>query len=332
VAAKRNAPTVRALFSGPMSPAPWHPKRLLVSHALHEGLGDYLLARRPDLEVRARGLTEITAADVEWAEVLVGFRVPSEGYWQKLRWIHCIGAGVDAFAFRTGLSPDTLLTRTSEDFGPQMGEFCLTRALAVTQRLRHLEAEQRARSWKPKHPEQIRGTRALVVGTGTVGRGIARAFLGVGCVVEGVSRSGAAREPFSRVYPVPAFAEAVRGARWLVLACPLTEETFHFLDRARLAECAGAYLVNVGRGPLVEESALPSALDRGWLSGAALDVFEKEPLPEDSPLWAHPAVTLSPHISGLTTIPGAAAGFLACLADVEAGRRPALAVDSSRGY
>src|SRR5437867_2436631 len=129
-------------------PAPWFPKRILVSHALHEGLGDYLLERRPDLEVRARGLNEITAQEIEWAEVLVGFRAPREGPWQKLRWIHCIGAGVDAFSFRTGLAPYTLLTRTAEDFGPMMGEYCLARALAITQGLRQLEAAQRARLWQ----------------------------------------------------------------------------------------------------------------------------------------------------------------------------------------
>jgi D-2-hydroxyacid dehydrogenase (NADP+) len=315
-----------------MNPAPWHPKRILVSHTLHEGLGDYLLAHRPDLEIRARGATEITTEDVEWAEVLVGFRPPRSGPWRTLRWIHCIGAGVDAFAFRTGLSPGTLLTRTSEDFGPQMGEYCLSRALAVTQRLRRLDAEQQARTWKPKHPEQIRNTRVLIVGTGAVGRGIAGAFLGAACAVDGVSRSGASRAPFDRVHAMADFAEAVRGVRWLVLACPLTEDTHHLLDQDRLSQCDGAYLINVGRGPLVQEAVLPMALDRGWLGGAALDVFETEPLPGESPLWERAEVTISPHISGLTTIPGAGDGFLAALADVEAGRRPALAVDPARGY
>ncbi len=315
-----------------MNPAPWHPKRILVSHTLHEGLGDYLLARRPDLAIRARGSAEITAEDVQWAEVLVGFRPPRSGPWRTLRWIHCIGAGVDAFAFRTGLAPGTLLTRTAEDFGPQIGEYCLARALAVTQRLRHLEAEQQARSWRPKHPEQIRSTRVLVVGTGAVGRGIARAFLGVGCAVSGVSRSGAASDPFGQVHPIADFAAAARGVRWLVLACPLTEDTYHLLDRDRLGRCDGAYLINVGRGPLVQEELLPEALDHGWLRGAALDVFETEPLPAESPLWIRPEVTVSPHISGLTTIPGAGDGFLASLAAVEAGTRPALAVDPTRGY
>lgn len=315
-----------------MSPAPWFPKRILVSHTLHEGLGEYLTARRPDLEVRACDLADIAREDVEWCEVFVGFRPPREGPWRELPWIHCIGAGVDAFVFRTGLSPGTLLTRTSEDFGPMIGEYCLARALAVTQRLRFLDADQRDKRWQPKHPSRISGTRVLIVGTGAVGRGIARAFLGAECSVEGVSRSGAAREPFARVHPSARFAEAVQGARWLALACPLTEETFHFLDRARLFECDGAYLINVGRGPLLEEAVLPEALAAGRLSGCALDVFETEPPPQSSPLWEHPAVTISPHISGLTTIPGAGAGFLACLAEVEAGQRPVLTVDPAKGY
>lgn len=315
-----------------MIPTPWHPKRILVSHTLHEGLGEYLLARRPDLVIRARGGAEISSDDVEWAEVLVGFRPPGSGPWRTLRWIHCIGAGVDAFTFRTGLGPETLITRTSEDFGPQMGEYCLTRALAVTQRLRHLESEQQARSWAPKHPEPIRNSRVLVVGTGAVGRGIARAFLGAGCTVAGLSRGGRPQETFERVHPVASFAEAVHGVRWMALACPLTEDTYHLLDRARLSACEGVYLINVGRGGLVEEALLPEALDRGWLSGAALDVFETEPLPAESPLWGRSDVTVSPHISGLTTIPGAGEGFLASLEEVEAGRTPALAVDPARGY
>jgi phosphoglycerate dehydrogenase-like enzyme len=309
-----------------------HPKKVLVSDPLHAGLGGLLAESRPDLEIRERGVPDVTEADVAWAEVFVGFRPPKQGNWRALPWVHCIGAGVDAWAFRTGLSPDTLLTRTSEDFGPQMGEYCVSRALAVAQRLRHLESEQRARSWKPKHPQQIRGTRALIVGTGTVGAGIAQAFQGLGCVVDGVSRRGEAREPFRAVSSIAGFAGAVAGAQWLVLACPLTEDTFHLLNRDRLSACGGAYLINVGRGMLVEEEALPEALDRKWLSGAALDVFEREPLPEESPLWSRDDVTISPHISGLTTVPGAAAGFLEVLGDLEAGREPRLRVDLRKGY
>ncbi len=315
-----------------MSATPF--RRILISHTLHEGLGDWLLARRPELEIRARDARDITADDVAWAEVFVGFRPPVRvaGWQGAFRWIHCIGAGVDAFAFRTGLPAEVLLTRTSEDFGPQMGEYCLARALAVTQRLRALETDQRARVWNPRHPGTLRGTRAVVVGTGTVGRAIGRALAAQGVVVEGLSRRGTTVEPFRRVAPMTRFAEVLSGSRWLILACPLTEATWHLLDSGRLAECAGAFLINVGRGLLVDETALPEALDRGWLSGAALDVFEQEPLPPESPLWSREEVVISPHISGLTTIPGAGEGFLTCLTELEAGRRPALTVDPARGY
>jgi len=313
-------------------PSPWFPKRILISHTLHEGLGDYLAQRRPDLELRALDAGAITAADVDWAEVFVGFRPPREGEWRALRWIHCIGAGVDAFGFRTGLAPDTLLTRTSEDFGPMIGEYCLARALAITQWLTRFAADQAARRWQPVHPRYLRGTRAVIVGTGAVGRGVANCFLALGASVDGVSRSGQPRHPFGAVYPIPRFEAAVTGARWLILACPLTEETFHLLNRKRLLACQGSYLINVGRGRLIEESALPEALEAGALAGCALDVFEQEPLPVESPLWGHPAVTVSPHVSGLTTIPGAGEGFLECLAEVEAGQRPRLAVELGRGY
>ena len=228
----------------------------------------------------------MTEADVAWAEVFVGFRPPKVGTWRELPWVHCIGAGVDAWAFRTGLSPRTLLTRTSEDFGPQMGEYCLSRALAVTQRLRHLESEQRARSWKPKHPRADPRYSSADRRDRDVGCGDRPGIPGLGSVVDGVSRSGQAREPFAPgVSSIAGFGDAVAGAQWLVLACPLTEETFHLLNRDRLSACGGAYLVNVGRGALVDEEALPEALDQKWLSGAALDVFEREPLPEESPLW-----------------------------------------------
>ncbi len=313
-------------------PAPWFPKRILISHSLHEGLGDYLAQRRPDLELRALDAGNITADDVAWAEVFVGFRPPRQGPWRTLRWIHCIGAGVDAFAFRTGLSPGTLLTRTSEDFGPMIGEYCLARALALTQRLTRFATDQAARRWEPLHPESLRGTRGVILGTGAVGRGIATCFRPLGARIDGISRSGRPRDPFASVFPADRFTEAVAGARWLMLACPLTEETFHFLDRKRLLGCGGVYLINVGRGPLIEEAALPEALESGALAGCALDVFEREPPPPDSPLWSDPRVTISPHVSGLTTIPGAGEGFLECLTDVEAGRKPRLAVELSLGY
>jgi phosphoglycerate dehydrogenase-like enzyme len=182
-------------------------------------------------------------------------------------------------------------------------------------------------------PVMLRGQRVAILGTGQVGSGIARAFRPLGCTVVGLSRSGRAVPDFDQVFRATAeFETAVRGADWLILAAPLTEESTHFLDRGRLALCGGLYLMNVGRGALIEEAALVDALDRGWIRGAALDVFEKEPLPADSPLWGHPKVTISPHISGPSTLEATARGFLQSLEEVERGDRPRLAVDPRQGY
>jgi phosphoglycerate dehydrogenase-like enzyme len=117
-----------------------------------------------------------------------------------------------------------------------------------------------------------------------------------------------------------------------VLTLPITAATRGLFSRDILSQCRGAVLLNAGRGAVVDESALPEALEQGWLKGAALDVFETEPLPAASPLWSDPRVMISPHISGLTTIEGAGNGFLECLASLERGALPRWAVDRERGY
>ena len=150
----------------------------------------------------------------------------------------------------------------------------------------------------------------------------------------GVSRTGVSSCPaFSAMHPVTALPELVGDTDWIILTLPNTAATHRLFSRAVMERCKGAVLLNAGRGATIDESAIPEALDKGWLGGAALDVFEVEPLPATSPLWAHPKVMISPHISGLTTIEGAAHGFLECAADLDAGREPVRwVVDRARGY
>jgi phosphoglycerate dehydrogenase-like enzyme len=134
------------------------------------------------------------------------------------------------------------------------------------------------------------------------------------------------------VFSIKQLGDAVADAQFIVVTLPLTAETLHIIDRSILSRCRGAVLINVGRGPVVQEEALPEALDSGWLKGAALDVFETEPLPATSPLWDRTDVLVSPHVAGLTTIPGAGDSFLESLASIERGERPIGLVDHSRGY
>lgn len=307
--------------------------RILIAWPRHELLAAWLRERRPDLELRTRALAaEVTADDLAWAEAMIGFRRPAVAGWGSLHWIHSIGAGTDGFLFRSDLPGHVVVTRSPEDFGPAIGEWCVARALAVTQHLSQLATAQRARQWSSMAPVPLAGARVLVAGTGMVGAGIAQAFSGLGCVVDGLSRTGQPASGFRAVHRMDAFAAAIAGARWLVLALPLTEGTHHLFNRERLSQCGGAYLMNAGRGATVDEAAIPEAIDRGWLSGAALDVFAVEPLPADSPLWHHPGITISPHCSAPSTLEVVGEGFLECLAALERGERPRWAVDRTIGY
>jgi D-2-hydroxyacid dehydrogenase (NADP+) len=311
----------------------WLPKRVLVAVGGIPGFVDYLAGRRPDLELREVPLDRVTPTDVAWAEIYIGMRKPPVPSWGSVRWIHSVGAGVDKLLRPEPPPKSVIITRSPEDFGPAIGEWCLGQALAITQHHAKQSADQAGTRWnRDLEPVMLAGQRVLILGTGLVGRGIARAFKALGCSVRGLSRSGAAAPDFDLVQPATEFAEAVRETHWLILAAPSTRETRHFMDRVRLSQCGGAYLMNVGRGAVIDESVLPEAIDRGWIAGASLDVFEREPLDPTSPLWSHPKIRITPHISGPSTLAGTGDGFLECLTAMERGEKSRWVVDPDRGY
>lgn len=319
-----------------MLPAP--PRRIVIGAESHEAIAAALTAARPDLAVRGNRMPALTADDLAWGECYVGFRRPPLPTLGAIRWVHCTGAGVDAWLHPTPLPDGVLLTRTSESYGPPIAEWAVARALAYTQQLRALDEAQRAGQWAPRDIPLLAGSHVLVVGAGDIGTHCARAFRALGCHVTGVSRSGTARpdgdtpSPFHAMARVEALAELLPEAQLIVVTLPLTRDTRGLLSRALLARCRGAHLLNAGRGAVIDEGALPEALDAGWLAQASLDVFATEPLPADSPLWNNPRVVISPHISGLTTVPGAVEGFLEALAQLERGAQPQWTVDQGRGY
>ncbi|MEP6495220.1 MAG: D-2-hydroxyacid dehydrogenase [bacterium] len=313
--------------------ATFAPRRIVIGANAHVELGQAVRAARGDLEIRGAKSVDLTVADLDWGDTYLGFRRPPLPSMGNIRWVHCTGAGVDAWFHPTELSRDILLTRTSESFGPMIAEWALGRALAFAQQLHDLARAQQQHAWSPRDASMLRGTTAVVVGTGDVGTHVARLFSALGCRVHGVSRSGSAdASVFATASPVSALVESASVADWLILTLPLTAATRGLISRDILKACRGAFLMNAGRGAVVDEAALPEALDNGWIKGAALDVFTVEPLPSESPLWSDARVMISPHISGLTTINGAVTGFLECLGEVERGVVPARIVDRDRQY
>ena len=209
----------------------------------------------------------------------------------------------------------------------------MARVFAVQQQLADLALAQREGRWAPRDISHVAGTRAVVVGTGDLGRAVATTLAALGVTVDGVSRTGVSTHPaFRAVHPVRALPRLVVDAQWVVLTVPDTPATRGLFSRDVMSRCRGAVLLNAGRGSVVDEGALPEALERDWLRAVALDVFAVEPLPAASPLWAHPRVMISPHCSGRTTVACAVDGFIECLEVLAQGRVPTWVVDRNRGY
>ena len=218
----------------------------------------------------------------------------------RLRWIQWAGAGVDAALFPALVESDVTLTNARGVFDQAMAEYTLGMVLAFAKGFRRTDALQRERKWLHRLTEPVAGTKALVVGAGSIGRAIARTLRSAGIEVEGVGRTARDADPdFGRVHGNEDLDRAMGSADWVVLIAPLTAQTRGMFDAARFAAMKPtARFFNLGRGALVDEPAMIEALDCGVIAGAGLDVFAEEPLPAESPLWGMENVFVSPHMSG----------------------------------
>lgn len=218
----------------------------------------------------------------------------------RLRWVHVTAAGVDTLLFDALRESDVVVTNAHGVFDGPIAEYVLTAVLAHDKRWNEHKALQAERRWEHHELRLTRGRRCLVVGTGGIGRATARLLRAVGCEVRGAGRRAVADDPdFGQVVATDRLAQEVGWADHVVLVAPLTASTAGLMSAEVLAAMRPtAHLVNVGRGPLVDEDALVGALRAGAIAGATLDVFRTEPLPPDSPLWGLPTVTVSAHLSG----------------------------------
>jgi glyoxylate/hydroxypyruvate reductase len=271
-------------------------------------------------------------ADVE---VLYAWRFPPGLYAKapRLTWLQVAGAGVE-WALVPELPRHVTVTRAPGVFGPWMAEYVLGWCLWVTQRMDAHRGAQRQRRWLGSLiPRRLGGTTMTVVGMGDIGRDIGRAARALGVRVIGVSRGGRPMREADRVYRVSALPRALGAADWVVVVLPLTPQTRGLIGARELAAMRpSAWLVNVGRGPVVDEGALVTALRERRLAGAVLDVFGVEPLPPDHPLWGLDNVVITPHISGPSTPQEIAPIFNDNLLRFLAGRQLRHAVDRDRGY
>jgi len=218
----------------------------------------------------------------------------------RLQWLHIASAGVDPVLFPGLVESDVVLTNSRGVFDDAIAEYVLGVVLAFAKDFARSLDLQRASRWQHRESERIAGREALVVGTGPIGRAIARMLRAVGMRVSGAGRRARVGDPdFGVVHSSAELARHLPGADYVIAVAPLTEQTKGLFDASAFAAMKpSARFVNVGRGELAVTSDLVAALRSGEIAGAALDVFETEPLPPESPLWTMPQVLLSPHMSG----------------------------------
>lgn len=260
----------------------------------------------------SRAPSDEAMREIADAEVYLGFGMPQPLFLaaRSLRWMHSASAGVGSLLFPELLASGVSLTNSAGVYGPPIAEHVLAGVLHFLRGFDVAAELQRKVEWSPAAfatrrawVREVAECRVLVVGTGGIGSEVARRFGALGAPVVGVRRRPELGAPagFERVVGFDALDAELAHADVLVLAAPLTATTRAVLNAERLARLPeGAIVCNVARGALVDEAALVGALQSGRLRGAVLDVFAREPLAPDSPLWHLPQVLHTPHISGVS--------------------------------
>jgi phosphoglycerate dehydrogenase-like enzyme len=256
----------------------------------------------------------------------------------RVKWVHSRAAGLDGLLFPELVESPVTLTNGRGVFSQSLGEFVIASALFFAKDFRRMMRNQAAGVWAPFDVEEVRGQTLGVVGYGDIGRACAARAHAMGMTVLALRRRPelSAGDLFvSRTYPFDRLLEMLPECDYVVAAAPLTPGTRHLIGEAAIAAMKNtAVVMNVGRGPVIDEAALIRALETGRLRGAALDVFEVEPLPAGSPLYKLENVLLSPHCADHTSdwLEQAMQFFLDNFARYAAGEPLRNVVDKRAGY
>jgi phosphoglycerate dehydrogenase-like enzyme len=222
---------------------------------------------------------------------------------KRLRWVHATGVGVEWSLFPELVASDVVVTNCRGVFDETLPEYAVALLLALAKDLPAIVRDQDAGRWRHRPLRPLVGRRAVVIGAGSLGRATSRLLRALGMDVVLVGRTAREDAVDGTIRAASELPAILPVADALVVILPLTAETRGLIDAAALARLPpGALVVNMGRGPVIDEAALVEELRSARLGGAALDVFETEPLPAASPLWHLPNVIVSPHIGG--DVPG----------------------------
>jgi len=217
----------------------------------------------------------------------------------QLKWIQSLATGVDHFLRCPSLRPNVLITSGRGIHGPAMREQVLYLMMGVSRDAARQVEDKKARVWQRRLWSTLDGKTAVIVGVGVVGIAIGEALKALGMRAIGVTRTPRAVAGFDEMMPTDRLAEAARRADYLINVLPADVPNLGIFSAEVIAAMKPtAYFINGGRGQTVDEAALVAALREGRIAGAGLDVFQKSPLPTDSPFWDLPNVFITPNVGG----------------------------------
>ena len=291
--------------------------------------------RLPDLEITAFKTAGEALAHVDRCTIILGepsriARVVESA--TLLKWVQSTFAGVEEL-LRPGARSDYILTGVKGVFGPFMSEYVMGYLLALERNFFTAYRNQQDRTWRRLPYKSLRGRLIGICGLGSIGRHLARTAEHFGLRVWGYKRTAETVPEAERVFTGPEFDEFLSQPDYIVNTLPSTPATIHLFDETafRIMK-ATAVLINIGRGDAVVEEALIRALQQDMIGGAVLDVFEQEPLPEESPLWTLPNVIITPHNSGFSFPADIVGLFAENYGRFSKGRPLFYRVDFKRGY
>ncbi|MDQ7858800.1 MAG: D-2-hydroxyacid dehydrogenase [Armatimonadota bacterium] len=315
------------------------PLTVLVLARVDDRYLEMIRAVDPRVRVIAAADLDRAAAAAPQADAIVAWQIPSEvlARASRLRWIHTTAAGADGLIVPAVREGRVVLTSSVGIHTVGLPEHVMALVLAFARRLHVAVRQQAARRWDRAAVvgEEIQGKTLGILGLGAIGRAVAERAAAFGMRVIGTRRTPTAVPHVERVLGPEGTDEVLRAADYLVIVVPLTPQTEGLIDARALGLMKrSAILINVGRGKVVREADLIAALREGVIAGAGLDVFEREPLPADSPLYAMENVIITPHVSGASRTYYDRAIPLFCdnLRRFLDGRPMVNVVDPGRGY
>ncbi|HEX4409708.1 MAG TPA: D-2-hydroxyacid dehydrogenase [Xanthobacteraceae bacterium] len=277
--------------------------KVLVVDIHAEMYRDGLAAKFPALQFALAHKADEVASDLSDVDVMIMFGIEARDSMfstaPQLKWVQSLATGVDHFLRSPSLKTDVIITSGRGIHGPPMREQVVYMMMAVSRDARRQVDDHQHRIWQRRLWSTLHGKTAVLVGTGIVGIAIAELLHAFGMRVVGVSRTPRQETGFDAMMPADRLSEAAAEADYLINILPASAGNIGLFDAKVFgAMKKSAYYINAGRGQTVDEAALITALRERRIAGAALDVFQDEPLPPDSPFWNLPNVFITPHVGG----------------------------------